>query len=66
MSASGSWVRKEKKVKKGFGVKTCGLSMPVLMVGSYDDAGVPNVMTAVWGGTGSEDLLTVNHSKVSR
>ena len=33
--------------------------MPVLMVGSYDDGGVANVMAAAWGGTGSDDLLTV-------
>ena len=46
-------------MKKDFGVKTWLLPMPVLMVGSYDEAGVPNVMTAAWGGTGSDDLLTV-------
>ena len=46
-------------MKKDFGVKTWLLPMPVLMVGSYDDAGIANVMTAAWGGTGSDDLLTV-------
>ena len=46
-------------MKKDFGVKTWLLPMPVLMVGSYDDEGVANVMTAAWGGTGSDDLLTV-------
>ena len=33
--------------------------MPVLMVGSYNDDETANVMTAAWGGTGSDDLLTV-------
>jgi flavin reductase (DIM6/NTAB) family NADH-FMN oxidoreductase RutF len=46
-------------MKKDFGVKTWLLPMPVLMVGSYDDAGVANAMAAAWGGTGSDDLLTV-------
>ena len=46
-------------MKKDFGVKTWLLPMPVLMVSTYDDNGVPNSMTAAWGGTGSDDLLTV-------
>ena len=46
-------------MKKDFGVKTWLLPMPVLMVASYGDGGVPNVMAAAWGGTGSDDLLTV-------
>ena len=46
-------------MKRDFGVKTWLLPMPVLMVGSYDEDGVPNVMTAAWGGTGSDNLLTV-------
>ena len=46
-------------MKKDFGVKTWLLPMPVLMVGSYNDDGTANVMTAAWGGTGSDDLLTV-------
>ena len=46
-------------MKKDFGVKTWLLPMPVLMVASYGEGDVPNVMTAAWGGTGSDDLLTV-------
>ena len=46
-------------VKKDFGVKNWLLPMPVLMVGSYNDDETANVMTAAWGGTGSDDLLTV-------
>ena len=46
-------------MKKDFGVKTWLLPMPVLMVGSYNDDDTANVMTAAWGGTGSDDLLTV-------
>ena len=46
-------------MKKDFGVKTWLLPMPVLMVASYGEGDVPNVMAAAWGGTGSDDLLTV-------
>ena len=46
-------------MKKDFGVKNWLLPMPVLMVGSYNDDETANVMTAAWGGTGSDDLLTV-------
>ena len=46
-------------MKKDFGVKTWLLPMPVLMVASYGEGDLPNVMAAAWGGTGSDDLLTV-------
>ena len=39
------------KTKKDFGVKTWLLPMPVLMVASYGEGGLPNVMAAAWGGT---------------
>jgi flavin reductase (DIM6/NTAB) family NADH-FMN oxidoreductase RutF len=37
-------------VKKSLGVKTLLYPTPVLVVGSYDAEGRPNVMTAAWGG----------------
>jgi flavin reductase (DIM6/NTAB) family NADH-FMN oxidoreductase RutF len=37
-------------VKKSLGAKTLLYPAPVLVVGSYDSNGNPNVMTAAWGG----------------
>lgn len=37
-------------MKKSFGAKTLLFPTPVLLVGSYDQAGKPNLMTAAWGG----------------
>jgi flavin reductase (DIM6/NTAB) family NADH-FMN oxidoreductase RutF len=37
-------------VKQSLGAKTLLYPTPVLVVGSYDDDGDPNVMTAAWGG----------------
>jgi len=37
-------------MKKSIGAKTIIYPTPVLVVGTYDPAGKPNVMTAAWGG----------------
>lgn len=37
-------------MKKSVGAKTLLFPTPVLMVGSYDQAGKPNLMNAAWGG----------------
>ena len=37
-------------MKKSIGAKTIIYPTPVLVVGTYDAAGKPNVMTAAWGG----------------
>ena len=37
-------------MKKSIGAKTFVLPTPVWVVGTYDKAGKPNVMTAAWGG----------------
>jgi len=37
-------------MKKSIGAKTLLFPTPVLMVGSYDQAGKANLMTAAWGG----------------
>ncbi len=37
-------------MKKSIGAKTILYPTPVLVVGTYDAAGRPNVMTAAWGG----------------
>ena len=37
-------------MRKNFGAKTWVYPMPVLIVGTYDENGVPNAMNAAWGG----------------
>ncbi len=37
-------------MKKSVGAKTLLYPAPVLMVGTYDQAGKPNLMNAAWGG----------------
>lgn len=37
-------------MRKNFGVKTFLYPQPVLMIATYDENGVPNVMNAAWGG----------------
>lgn len=37
-------------MKKSLGAKTILYPTPTLLVGSYDEAGKPNLMTAAWGG----------------
>ena len=37
-------------MRKNFGVKTWLYPMPVLIIGTYDETGVPNAMNAAWGG----------------
>lgn len=37
-------------MRKNFGAKSWLYPMPVLIVGTYDENGVPNAMNAAWGG----------------
>lgn len=37
-------------MRKNFGAKAMLYPMPVLIIGSYDENGVPNAMNAAWGG----------------
>ena len=37
-------------MKKSFGAKTIAYPTPVWVIGSYDAAGRPNIMTIAWGG----------------
>jgi flavin reductase (DIM6/NTAB) family NADH-FMN oxidoreductase RutF len=39
-----------KKMKKSLGAKTILYPTPVMVVGTYDNLGKPNAMTAAWGG----------------
>ncbi len=47
------------KTKKSLGPLPLLYPEPVLLVGSYDAAGKPNVMTAAWGGICSSDPLSL-------
>jgi flavin reductase (DIM6/NTAB) family NADH-FMN oxidoreductase RutF len=40
----------DKTMKKSLGAKTLIFPAPVLMIGTYDQAGKPNIMNAAWGG----------------
>lgn len=46
-------------MKKNFGVKNWMFPMPVLMIGTYDEDGTPNLMNAAWGGVTMEDRITI-------
>ena len=46
-------------MRKNFGVKNWLYPMPVFIVGTYDEGGVPNAMNAAWGGIYDTDLVMV-------
>ena len=46
-------------MKKNFGVKNWMFPMPVLMIGTYNADGTPNMMNAAWGGVTLEDQITI-------
>lgn len=46
-------------MRKKFGQKTWLYPMPVLIVGTYDENGVPNAMNAAWGGIYDTNLVMV-------
>ena len=46
-------------MRKNFGAKTWLYPMPVLIIGSYDENGVPNAMNAAWGGIYDTNMVMV-------
>ena len=46
-------------MRKNFGVKPMVYPMPVFIIGTYDENGVPNAMNAAWGGISEENEITV-------
>ena len=46
-------------MRKNFGKNTWVYPMPVLIVGTYDENGVPNAMNAAWGGVYDTDQITL-------
>lgn len=50
-------------MRKDLGAKTWLFPMPVLILGTYDEKGVPNAMNAAWGGVYDTNKVTVSLSK---
>lgn len=46
-------------MKRNFGTKAWLYPMPVLVIGTYGPDGVPDAMTAAWGGISLEDRISV-------
>lgn len=46
-------------MRKNFGAKAILYPMPVLIIGTYDENGVPNAMNAAWGGISEETEISV-------
>lgn len=48
-----------KNMRKNFGAKSWLYPMPVLIIGTYDEAGVPDAMNAAWGMISDVDKVTI-------
>ena len=46
-------------MRKNFGAKPWLYPMPVLIIGTYDENGVPNAMNAAWGMISDVDKVTI-------
>lgn len=46
-------------MKKNFGAKPMLYPMPVLIIGTYDENGVPNAMNAAWGGISNDTEISI-------
>lgn len=51
--------KKESFMRKNFGAKPCVYPMPVFIIGTYDENGVPDAMNAAWGGITEEKEITI-------
>jgi flavin reductase (DIM6/NTAB) family NADH-FMN oxidoreductase RutF len=47
------------KMRKNLGAKAILYPMPVLIIGSYDENGVPDAMNAAWGGISEETQISI-------
>ncbi|MEG0292151.1 MAG: flavin reductase [Anaerovoracaceae bacterium] len=47
-------------MRKNFGRKTIVTPLPVLMIGTYDENGSPNVMNVAWGGQCGANYVEIN------
>ena len=46
-------------MRRNFGAKTILYPMPVLILGTYDEAGKPDAMNAAWGGISDENEISI-------
>ena len=46
-------------MRRNFGVKPMVYPMPVFILGTYDEHGMPNAMNAAWGGISEENEITI-------
>lgn len=46
-------------MRKNFGVKPAVYPLPVFIIATYDENGVPNAMNAAWGGISEADEITL-------
>ena len=46
-------------MRKNFGAKAILYPMPVFIIGSYDENGVPDAMNAAWGGISEETEISI-------
>lgn len=46
-------------MRKNLGAKAILYPMPVLIIGSYDENGVPDAMNAAWGGISEETQISI-------
>jgi len=46
-------------MRKNFGVKPAVYPLPVFIIASYDENGVPNAMNAAWGGISEENEISI-------
>lgn len=46
-------------MRRNFGAKHIVYPQPVFIIGSYDENGVPNAMTAAWGGISEDTELSI-------
>jgi len=46
-------------MRKDFGPKPCIYPEPVLIIGTYDENGIPNAMNAAWGGIHEDTEISV-------
>ena len=46
-------------MRKNLGAKAILYPMPVLIIGTYDEKGIPNAMNAAWGGISEETEISI-------
>lgn len=46
-------------MRKNFGSKPMLYPMPVLIIGTYDENGIPDAMNAAWGGISEENEISI-------